>query len=247
MIQEHSSLLKRLIELSKVDASLARIKAEKDKCENELADQLLVLQDKDKELSSKTEVLATEQERYRKEEKRLKEENDKLVERRKALNTFSDYKVQQSAQKEIEQSAKQLTAQEEKLLQALDHSDMLEKEVEELKTWLENERETFQKFESDTRAKIDSLQTRLTEKETDRSKLIDSIDKKDIVQYERIRTRFIDPVVPLEAGVCTGCHVQVGAQLMLEVAKATMLVKCRGCGRFLYLEQNPTDNAETLA
>jgi len=42
-------------------------------------------------------------------------------------------------------------------------------------------------------------------------------------------------IVPLENGICMGCHFQVPVYIKDEVAKSKA-VTCTNCGRFLYFK-----------
>ena len=41
----------------------------------------------------------------------------------------------------------------------------------------------------------------------------------------------------VEKKSCTGCHVQVRPQIVVELHKGEKLVNCPGCGRILYIEE----------
>ncbi|MCB0334609.1 MAG: hypothetical protein KDD55_13985, partial [Bdellovibrionales bacterium] len=236
MSEKYGKLLKQLIELSDVDTSLARIFARRKELETQLADKLIDIQHIDKNYEEKSILASHERETFRREEKRLKEENEKLIGRRKALDSFSDYKSQQAAQKEIEQTSRQLGAQEEKLVATLDSLDALEAEVAALKESLDTTKAEYEKFEEDAKGELVTLEERGAEKQSARDSIAQNVGSRDLITYDRIKNRFpMDPVVALEGQACGGCHMELGPQVMVQVIRAESLVKCRGCGRFLYM------------
>ena len=70
---------------------------------------------------------------------------------------------------------------------------------------------------------------------SDRTGLAAKIDADILYQYDRIFTKKGDAaVVPLDHGVCGGCHVKVIANT-LSIAKAEKeTAQCEQCGRYLY-------------
>lgn len=245
MGEANTTLLSKLIALSKVDASLARILAESKQLESNLADKLLSLKKRKEEFAQRSSTLAERRERIRREEKRLKDEQQKLIDRRKGLATFTNYKLQQAAEKEIEHAAKQLGVYEEQLLVAIDEMESLEAEVEQAESELNQFETEVNELAGNSDATLQSLHERRQEKEAERAELARDIDPAQLAVYDRIMQRYpMDPVVPLSSDHhCQGCYMQVGPQMIVQVARGEELVKCRGCGRILYLTQ-PEEKSE---
>jgi len=237
MSDPQSRNLSNLVALSKLDNSLALIQSERKQLETALEEQeaqLLAL----KVSAENAEVkFSTEQEKYQKEEKRIREESQKLIERRKSLQTFSNYKVQQAAQKEIEQSAKQLGLQEEKLIAQLDLIASLEEEAKRTKEAFTQAGKDLEEKRQEVEETFSTLEERAAEKQKERDQLIPEIPEDQIGIYRQVSIRFVgDSMVPVKEGVCTGCFVQVGPQMMVEISRGGALTKCRTCGRILYIE-----------
>lgn len=242
-----SKLLPVLIKLSEVDTSLARILAQHKQLEQKKEEEAANANRIKREFEDKN--LETEKRRakYQEEENRISEENQKLVERRKVLSSFSNYKVQQSAQKEIELAAKQLAAQEEKLIVTLEEIENLEKEVAQLKESKESAEKQLKELFESAEGEIEALLARAKEKEEERQQLAASIDPANLNVYERIRNRHIDPLVPIQDGKCGGCFMQISAQMQVQISRADTLVKCRGCGRVLFLDEVKSDKDSSSA
>lgn len=242
MSEDFAKVLPTLIKLSEVDSSLARILAKHKQLDLEQEDASKAFNLTKREFEDKKLDLDKRKGKYLEEEKRINEENEKLVERRKVLSSFTNYKVQQSAQKEIELAAKQLSAQEEKLLSTLEETEALEKEVEELKLKYSEEEKKLKELSSSAEEEIDALLARAKEKEAERSELAATVDPKNLTMYERIRVKHpADPLVAVREGNCGGCFMQVGPQMMVQISRADSLVKCRGCGRLLFLSSDEAD------
>jgi predicted nucleic acid-binding Zn-ribbon protein len=237
------TVLEKLIALSKVDASLAQMAAEQKKLTTQLADKLLELKSTQEDSSGRAAELADRKERYRREEKRLEEEQQKLVDRRKGLASFSDYKTQQAAGKEIEHSSKQLGAQEEALLGTLDALDDYEKETTDKAAVLEALEKEVADLEEDVKGTIANLEERMAERSGERKTLVEGINARDLTIYERIQNKHpVNPVVSVGSDYhCQGCFMQVGAQSLVKLSRGDELVKCRGCARILFLDQSASE------
>lgn len=238
-MESSENLLSNLVLISQIDAAMARMAAERKRLENEAAALKAKLRSGEGDRQSREKALKDKKIRLQREEKSLKEEQEKLIARRKALTTFSNYKLQQAAEREIEHASRQLRIREEALLSAMEESDKLEQEclgLQEscralgaaLSALLEESRETFSSFEergADYRQK--------------RAALAAQVEERTLALYERISERHpCDAVVAVKNHACTGCFIQVAPQLLVQIAQGNAVVKCRGCGRILYLEED---------
>ena len=74
-------------------------------------------------------------------------------------------------------------------------------------------------------------------------------------RYEFIRNRLSHPViVPVKAGVCTGCHIAIPPQSFIELQKGAHILSCPNCQRLMYwvehfhpVEEQAAQPAEAVA
>lgn len=238
MAESNQKLLKDLVLIGQIDAKLARIFAERKKLEALRVERSQAL-DRGAQSAQAKEIEHKTQERsYQREEKRLKEEQQKLVDRRKALATLGNYKLQEAAEREIEHSADRLGSQEEGLIALLDQLEKIKNESDQLKSAFEKMHQDFQTFEEEARATLETLEERKREATSDRAQQASVIDPASLQAYERIHQRFpMDPVVKINNSACSGCFMQVGPQVVIQITRGDALIKCRGCGRILYLAE----------
>lgn len=231
--------LQLLISLSKVDGALARAIAERNKLEEQLSQSEQDLKNLKRQCEDKGAEVKDRRYRYDREEKRLQEEQQKLVDRRKALSSFTDYKLQQRAEKEIEQVAKQLSQQETALLATLDELESAEKEVEELHKKLEEEEGKHASESEDVKANIVTLGETIKEREAERAEEVKGVNPELLQIYDRTRTRYpVDPMVAISGTNCSACFMQVAPQIKVQLARGGELVRCRGCQRILFLGED---------
>jgi predicted nucleic acid-binding Zn-ribbon protein len=79
-----------------------------------------------------------------------------------------------------------------------------------------------------------ALTAQLTEVEGDRASLVAGMDEAVLGRYERIFEKKAPAVVPLEHGICGGCHMKVTPTTLTQVKGEKGLAYCENCGRILY-------------
>ena len=64
------------------------------------------------------------------------------------------------------------------------------------------------------------------------------IEAKWLIQYERIFAAKDKAFVPLEGGICGGCHMRLPPAVVHSTRRRTDIVFCDYCGRMLYLKES---------
>lgn len=234
------SLINNLKNISRIDSQLAGILAERKKAENELLQKVEGIRKLQRDRAAKSKVHDEKQQRCRKDEKHIKEEREKLVERRKALSTLNNYKLQQSAEREIEHAAKQLDTHEDSLLGSLDELEKFSKELQTLDAQMSTLSDELKSFESEARGLLSNLEERQKRCLDEKAELVQHVDARSLQIYERVRERYPhDAVVAIKRDFsCAGCFMQLGPQIVVEIGRSSSVVKCRGCGRILFVEES---------
>ena len=104
-------------------------------------------------------------------------------------------------------------------------------------------------------ARIKQAESRLTELSARRKDAGQAVPKPILQRYEFIRSRLKNPViVPVAAGICSGCHIAIPPQAFIELQKGIQILSCPNCQRLIYWsehiesEEQPADDAvETQA
>ncbi len=239
MTEAISPLLATVLLLGKEDGALARIFAERKKLENDLAAKRALVKKGEDETLVRTRYIAEKKFHWTRDDKALKEERDKLVLRRKNLSGLGNYKTQQAASREIEHSSRELDAREEVLITAMNEIEAIEAKDIELKKKLDILKSELVELEKESALTIENLDVRQKIHSEERQKLAVKVDNANLITYNRIKEKFpMDPAVPVKNGNCAGCFMQVVPQLIVQIGRGDSLIKCRGCGRILYMESN---------
>ncbi len=238
MTESKPTLLSLLVGVGKIDSNLAHIAAEERKCRASLDERALKLKKLIDELQKSDAAIKDKRLKYQKEEKFLRDEQSKLIDRRKALASFPSYKLQQAAEKEIDNTSRDLSSREELLLGMLDELENLEKGYNEKVSFRDTEEkdldEAAKEFE-EMKTGFDERRRRQTE---ERANLTAQIDPASIKLYDRVHEKYMmDPVIPLKGNTCSGCFMQVNPQVIITLKKGDALVRCPGCGRIVYLSE----------
>ena len=121
----------------------------------------------------------------------------------------------------------------------------IDERTAELETELAAARETLN-------ARIQAAQASLDQLEDQRHEAGQAVPKPILQRYEFIRSRLKNPViVPVEAGICSGCHIAIPPQSFIELQKGIQILSCPNCQRLIYWsdhikrEDTPEEAAET--
>jgi len=102
--------------------------------------------------------------------------------------------------------------------------------------------------------RIKQAQARLSELGACRKEAGQAVPKPILQRYEFIRSRLKNPViVPVNAGICSGCHISIPPQSFIELQKGIQILSCPNCQRLIYWsdhipsEETPEDAEEQTA
>lgn len=244
MSEMKKSLLADLLQLSKTDSALATVLAERKGIEKSLQAKTEKVKKVEGVVQAKTKVFEDKRGLTRMEEKSIADERHRLAERRKALKTLATFKLQQAAEKEVDYGARQVSQREEVLLNTMGEVQTLEQELKAAQDELAALKAEFASAESEARDTLVTLEERQRKHSAEREELAKGIDPATLSSYNRIKDKHaMNAVVPVEKGTCAGCFMQIGPQIIVQISRANALVRCPGCGRILFLAEEPKADA----
>ena len=230
--------LSDLIELSKIDQAIERIEREKKRLALDLEQKKKEVIEKNKIYLAKSEEHKKLKESITKEEKSIREEEEKLRARRVALQTLSNYKLQQSAEKEIELAAKALNQREDATIKLMEQLEAINKEMKAFEEEFKSAESAFKDLFEGAKQQLIGFEGKSFDKAKERAVYVPKIPKDFIGIYDKVRQRHPEtPVVSLVNKVsCGGCSFNVGPQLIVQIARNSSLVKCPACSRIVFIE-----------
>jgi predicted nucleic acid-binding Zn-ribbon protein len=234
MTEALSVTLASLTRLGRLDAKILKHTAEKKRLLALEGDVEKVIGSIKLELTELERKLSEKKGTCEKEEKFLATERQKLVDRRKSLSSLGDYKLQAAAEREIEHSSRQLSKQEEHMLQHQTELESLAKLRDEKAKYLEEKSGAAERLLAEALDKVSVIDSELGELNAKRQSEASSIERPQLMVYQRAFTRNPnDPVISLKGSACGGCFCNLGPQILGQVMVARELVTCRSCGRIL--------------
>jgi len=238
MAESTGALLSNLIELSRLDVLLTGIVAERKRLQTKLTEAESSLRKSALVAQTKQRALEERRTKYAQAEKSLKDERQKLVDRRKALTTLSNYKLQQAAEREIDHANETLSGQETVLIRMLEEIDAMASDFATVETAFKGERDRYVALRDETAATLQNLETREKDYVVERGAVAKQVDSASLTQYDRIKAKFpMGAVVKVSQSTCSGCFMQVGPQVTVLLSRGNALVRCPGCGRILFQDE----------
>jgi predicted nucleic acid-binding Zn-ribbon protein len=235
-----NSVLSALVDLSKVDGRIAILKAVLNEVEAQRTKRAKAFETLHAEKKRREDKLTEKKALSDKEDKAVKHERERINERRAALNSLNDYKIQQAATREIDFVSKQIGQREELLLELFREVEALEKQVEEVNEIVRGAEAEQASFDKKLAARVQEAESELETLSSERAAKTQHIeDKETLVIYDRLVSRFpSDPIVEVvNQESCAACFMKLGPQVPVQIARGDV-VKCPGCGRLLRLSDD---------
>jgi predicted nucleic acid-binding Zn-ribbon protein len=129
---------------------------------------------------------------------------------------------------------------EDRMLELMDQVEKVAAEVSEHKQALADGIARKEVEEKELGAKLDVLRSQIASLHEKRKPVVADIDETLFATYERIRKakRGGPSVVPVLDTTCSGCHMQVPAQVINEIMADDITHTCRMCSRILFCPDN---------
>ncbi|NLI16116.1 MAG: hypothetical protein GX409_07520 [candidate division Zixibacteria bacterium] len=160
-----------------------------------------------------------------------KEELSKYQKQMKVIKTNKEYDALVA---EIDSRKQRISDNEDEILKLMGIIDECTEKLSELKTKLDETRETTKTHLENLNAEMSTLESKINNKIKQRDNLVKNIDRRVLSMYERIRKgKGSMAVVPIRKRSCGGCYKQIPPQLIQEIRRGDKIYTCDSCGRIL--------------
>ena len=229
--------LEQLVKLSNFDKQIVgfepQIQAQNDK--------LKVFLKTAEELSTKIENLYKEIDETKnkriKNDLNMKDLRAKLDEISAKYDSVKTEKESRALQLEEEISKEQIAFSNDEIIRLDEITTKKEEELEELKAQLSAEEADVAELKEAIDKNIAELNKSREEISKEKSELIETIDKKILSFYEKIRRWANETaVVPVKNQACYGCHMKLTNKVYSEFLATDEITNCPHCGRIIYKE-----------
>ena len=183
---------------------------------------------------------AAEQGNLESEIESLREQIKRYKRQQLDVKTNDEYRALTHEISAVEQKISQL---EDREIELMETAERLNAEHREARERLDDEEDRIGAEKEALDRRLEEVQRDLDEVSARREEKAAKVDKRTLAHYKRIFDNRGDyAVVPIENGVCTGCHMKVTPQTVHDAQAAQKLVACNYCGRLLYV---PADHSSS--
>ena len=165
----------------------------------------------------------------------------KLKDQTLSAKTNEQYKAFQN---EISYAEGEVRKAEDKILDLMEQSEPLDKNVKAAEVHLAEEKQQVEREKTQAREQTASNQKQLSETQADRKTIVGQMDGSFYTEYERIRKKTKNrPVADGTEGRCTACQITLRPQFFQDLRRGDKIMFCESCGRIL--TYNPVIDVES--
>jgi len=226
--------LELLLKLQNIDYDLGELERSKeyipDMMEN-LKREIIESERKFAETSDALTKAKVEQKEVELELSEKQEKLKKLQERMMAIKTNKEYDALVSEIDQIKERINDLENREMDLMEAIDNH---QKEIEGLNGQVDGIKKINTEQISSLQAQIDSVGSKIQDKERERKELVGRVNQRVLRAYNRIRKgKGGAAVVAVKKRACGSCHKALPPQRIQEIKLGQRIITCDSCGRML--------------
>lgn len=243
--------IEQLVVLQKVDDEIVVLQAELDKAPLQITE----LEKRRQEIDASAAIIRDKLKYLTDQQKRLESEIEtdavRLKKSKSKMMMVGNTKEYHAMMREMDTLEKQNRGREEEkvtVAEELARQNLELKSIEEHIAEMDKELDMARQSLDE---RIAVAQKRLGELDAQRTEAGKAVPKPILQRYEFIRSRLNNPViVPVDAGICSGCHISIPPQSFIELQKGIQILSCPNCQRLIYwsdhIAPEPTpEDAET--
>ena len=179
--------------------------------------------------------IAVNQAARREIEKDLAAVQGRLSKFKNQLMEVKTNKEYQAMQKEMSVAEQEISAQETRMLERMEESDALTREMNAAEAALKSEQAAVTALKTALETERAAAERELEQVLGKRGGVVAQLSREALVLFERIaHGRRGIAVAEARDGLCTLCHVRMRPQVYNDVRRNDMLVQCESCTRILY-------------
>lgn len=172
-------------------------------------------------------------------EESIKKSEEKLFE----IKTHKEY---QALQKEITETKKMNSDLEENLLGEMEKIEDLDKEITQKSEQLAIKDSEYQEKIGEYKLELEEIKVAYEPKKEEKEKTVQTLDPEILPLYEKIMKKNNGEILAIAKNeVCTGCYMNIPAQMFNEILTLTRIIQCPSCQKILYCEEESDSEAKT--
>jgi predicted nucleic acid-binding Zn-ribbon protein len=153
------------------------------------------------------------------------------------LNAAASKKEYDALQTEIAADREKVGQLEEEILTAMTETDERVAKIQELEQAARSAKEEFARYESESGARLSGLKQQLDETQARLTAVEADVPAKARTDFERlVRGKGVEAFASVADRSCAACRTEITAQQYNDLLTGSF-VKCKSCGRILYLPE----------
>ena len=226
--------LELLLKLQNVDYDLGELERSKEYIPDMMDNLRKEIEESEKNLEMTRETLASSRLEQKDIELQLQEKQERLKSLQGRMMAIKTNKEYDALVAEIDQIKEDLSNLETRGLELIEIIETAEKELDGLDQKLKGVKSVNDEQLASLQNQIDSVGTKISEKETERKQLLGHINKRAIAVYERVRKgKGGAVVVAVKKRACGACFKALPPQRIQEIKRGERIITCDSCGRML--------------
>lgn len=138
-------------------------------------------------------------------------------------------------QNEIDYIQKEIRKAEDRILELMAESELLEGNVRKADTSLKEEKQQVEAEKTQARERTAADQSQLDQHRAQRSEAAGKLPPATLSTYDRVRKKWSGSAVgEAVGGRCSACRIVIRPQYLQDLKRGDQLMICESCGRFLY-------------
>jgi len=231
--------IRALLEIQNLDMEIRELTTRSRKIEEGLKailseierDERIIREEKDKDISTRV--------RSKELELEVEDKKSRIERYQSQLFKIKNNKEYTALLHEIEVLKAEIRMLEDRILDLMEEGEGERDRMTEAQADLERARQQYREEEETARKELDEIAALIGEKECVRSERAERLNPDLKERYEIIFVRKPDrAVTAVRHGVCTGCNMELTAQVLNDLAREEMVSQCENCGRFIYLPED---------
>lgn len=155
----------------------------------------------------------------------------KLRDQMLGAKTNEQYKAFQN---EIAYIEAEIRKSEDKILELMEQSEPLDKNVKLAEGELKKEQQQVEAQKKHARERTAVDQKELAQERTERQGIVAQMDSRFYTEYERIRKKTKNsPIADATEGRCSACQIALRPQFFQDLRRGDKIMFCESCGRIL--------------
>jgi predicted nucleic acid-binding Zn-ribbon protein len=229
------SEIKKLLPLQDLDCQLRDMRRELEDIPARKEEEQSRLQEHKANLAEAEEAMKVEMAKIKELELEVQSCKEQIGKYRQQQMVLKSNKEFRAMEIEITNVLSKIREHEDQELVLMEDVEKARVNVDERRKELGAEEEAVNLDVSDLDKRMAGIEEDVASVETRRGEVLADVPEEMLTRYERILGRRDRALVPVENGICSGCHMKLPPSVAQNILKQEDLVSCDHCGRLLYI------------